>query len=106
VEASRTCDERVHPIYGRRWYRTAVRFRKQTTDAAKDENSVVFRTKQKAEFEELRDAVQAAISNRHAGAQAPQASSVADELAKLAELRNAGVLSPDEFEAQKARLLG
>jgi hypothetical protein len=81
-------------------------FGKQTTDAAKDENSVVFRTKQKAEFEELRDAVQDAISNRHAGAQAPQPSSVADELAKLAELRNAGVLSPDEFEAQKARLLG
>lgn len=31
--------------------------------------------------------------------------SVADELKKLAELRDAGVLSPDEFEAQKARLL-
>lgn len=31
--------------------------------------------------------------------------SVADELAKLAELRDAGTLSPDEFEAQKARLL-
>ena len=32
--------------------------------------------------------------------------SVADELAKLAQLRDAGVLSADEFEAQKARLLG
>ncbi len=32
--------------------------------------------------------------------------SVADELAKLAQLRDAGILSPDEFEAQKAKLLG
>ena len=32
--------------------------------------------------------------------------SVADELMKLAQLRDAGVLSPQEFEAQKAKLLG
>ncbi|HEU5082329.1 MAG TPA: PH domain-containing protein [Acidimicrobiales bacterium] len=32
--------------------------------------------------------------------------SVADELAKLDELRRAGVLSEEEFTAQKARLLG
>ncbi len=32
--------------------------------------------------------------------------SVADELAKLAQLRDAGVLSPEEFAAQKAKLLG
>lgn len=33
-------------------------------------------------------------------------SSVADELAKLDELRAKGVLSEDEFQAQKAKLLG
>jgi hypothetical protein len=32
--------------------------------------------------------------------------SSADELAKLAELRNAGVLTEEEFAAQKAKLLG
>jgi len=32
--------------------------------------------------------------------------SVADELAKLAQLRDAGVLTHEEFAAQKARLLG
>jgi hypothetical protein len=37
---------------------------------------------------------------------APAASSVADELAKLATLREQGVLSTEEFEAQKGRLLG
>lgn len=38
---------------------------------------------------------------------APQsATSVADEISKLAALRDQGHLSPQEFEAQKARLLG
>ena len=36
----------------------------------------------------------------------PPAASLADELRKLAELRDAGVLSEAEFDAQKARLLG
>jgi hypothetical protein len=31
---------------------------------------------------------------------------VADELAKLAALRDSGVLSAEEFDAQKAKLLG
>lgn len=39
------------------------------------------------------------------GAPAPGAGSVAQELAKLAELRDAGVLSDAEFSAAKARLL-
>ena len=32
--------------------------------------------------------------------------SVADELAKLAQLRDSGVLSPQEFDTQKSKLLG
>jgi hypothetical protein len=32
--------------------------------------------------------------------------SIADELTKLVQLRNAGMLSPEEFERAKARLLG
>lgn len=36
---------------------------------------------------------------------AAEPASVADELKKLAELRDAGVLSAEEFEAQKTRLL-
>ncbi len=34
------------------------------------------------------------------------AASLADELKKLADLRDAGILTNDEFAAQKARLLG
>jgi hypothetical protein len=37
---------------------------------------------------------------------ATPAASVADELMKLAQLRDSGVLSEDEFAAQKAKLLG
>lgn len=40
-----------------------------------------------------------------ASAPAREAISVADELAKLAKLRDEGVLTPDEFAAQKAKLL-
>jgi len=36
---------------------------------------------------------------------APEPRSVADELKKLAELRDAGILTEEEFAAQKARLL-
>jgi Short C-terminal domain len=35
----------------------------------------------------------------------PAASMIADELRKLADLRKEGILSNDEFEAQKAKLL-
>jgi predicted membrane channel-forming protein YqfA (hemolysin III family) len=35
----------------------------------------------------------------------PNGHSSADEIAKLAELRNTGLLTQDEFEAQKAKLL-
>jgi hypothetical protein len=39
-------------------------------------------------------------------AEATSPASVADELMKLAQLRDAGVLTSEEFEAQKAKLLG
>ena len=36
----------------------------------------------------------------------PSMGDIADELTKLAELRDKGVLSPDEFDKAKAKLLG
>ncbi|MFE5139264.1 DUF4429 domain-containing protein [Streptomyces fagopyri] len=81
-------------------------FGSQTTNAAKDENSVVFTKKQMPEFEKLRAALDAAIAAHHAPPAPPAAAgSVADELAKLGALREQGLLSPEEFEQQKARLL-
>lgn len=36
----------------------------------------------------------------------PGGASVADELLKLASLRDSGILTPEEFDAQKAKLIG
>lgn len=85
------------------------RFGSQTSSAVNDENSVIFTTRQKTAFEELRVAVEAAIAAHHtpgAPAAQPPAVSTADELAKLASLREQGVISEDEFQQQKQRLLG
>ncbi|MFE9906424.1 DUF4429 domain-containing protein [Streptomyces achromogenes] len=80
----------------------------RTMDAAKDENSVVFTKKQQPEFQALRAALEQAIATQHSQqAPAPVApASVADELSKLAQLVQQGLLSQQEFDAQKARLLG
>jgi hypothetical protein len=83
------------------------KFGSQTMDAVKDENSVVFTKKQQAAFEALRDDIEQAITARHTP-QAPQAAAapdLMDQLGKLAALRDSGVLTDDEFAAQKARLL-
>lgn len=78
----------------------------RTMNAAKDENSVVFTRKQQPDFEQLRAALEQAIAAQHAPQAASAApASLADELAKLAGLRDQGILSDSEFEAQKARLL-
>jgi hypothetical protein len=77
-------------------------FGAQTWDAAKDENSVVFTKQQQPAFEAIREAIETA---KTAPTTSGQPVSVADELAKLARLRDAGALSDAEFEAQKARLL-
>lgn len=83
------------------------RFGTQTNTAAKDENSVIFTRKQQPEFEKLRAALDAAIATQHAPQPVPATPvSVADELTKLNELLQQGVLTPEEFAAQKARLLG
>jgi hypothetical protein len=84
------------------------KFGSQTSSAVNDENSVLFTTRQRAEFEELRKHVEAAIAAHHTGSPAtpPPPASIADELAKLAALRDQGALTEDEFQQQKQRLLG
>lgn len=80
-----------------------------TFDAVKDENSIVFVKKAAPDFARIRDFIQERISLAHAPQPAQAASaptSLADELTKLAALRDQGVLTPEEFDAQKARLLG
>jgi hypothetical protein len=66
-----------------------------------DENAVVFDAPGN-EFFALRDFVQSKIG---APRPADVAGSVADELSKLANLRDQGILTDEEFAAQKAKLL-
>ncbi len=79
------------------------RFGSQTVDAGRDENSVVFHYKQREKFVGLRDAVQLAMAN--AGAPAAAQEGVPEQIKKLADLRDAGVLSEEEFAAKKSQLL-
>lgn len=71
-------------------------------DAVRDENAVIFKAAALDDFRRVRDAIESArIRPRGHGA----TGSVTDELTKLAALRDAGVLTHEEFEAQKRRIL-
>lgn len=77
--------------------------------AGTDENSVVFMKKHLADFEKLRDHVEQIIANRinsTSGNSAPASVDVADQIGKLADLLSKGLLTEEEFAAQKAKLLG
>jgi hypothetical protein len=77
----------------------------QTKDAVRDENSVVFTKKQQPPFEQLRDAIEAAISGLHRPAAPAPSAGLGSELAQLAQLRATGALSEAEFQTAKQSLL-
>ena len=88
------------------------RFGRQTTDAAHDENSVVFHHAQREAFEGLRDTVQAALAEHHQSGAAPAAASaqpvppsIPEQIEQLAALRDKGALTEAEFEPKKVELL-
>ena len=86
---------------------TRSRFGSQTSDAVKDENSVIFIKKQMPDFEALRSQVEEAIAARYRpSAPAPAAPDHLSQLKQLGELRDAGILSEEEFAAKKAEILG
>lgn len=72
--------------------------------AVADENSMVFAKKNQKDFELIKESVEQAISTNSGNGQV-QNISVADELKKLSELRDAGIISEDEFSQQKKKLL-
>ena len=77
--------------------------------AQKDENSVVFSRNHVAEFMAVKQLVEQRILENANRSSAPVAAApqidVADQLAKLAALKDQGILSEEEFAAQKAKLL-
>jgi hypothetical protein len=76
--------------------------KKGMIDAVKDENSLFFSDAEL--FLEARKFVEDRIGNRAPIGQV--VGSIADNLEKLAALRDRGILSPEEFEEQKAKALG
>lgn len=82
-------------------------FGKQTFQAVDDENSIIVSKKAAAAFLAIRDAVEGRLAEMHATpAGTAPASGVAAELQHLNQLRADGILTDEEFEAQKAKLLG
>ena len=73
-------------------------------DATLDENTVMFTFEQNDSFLKLRDLVEARCQQTY-GAVAVPAVSLADEIRKLADLRERGVLTDEEFDTQKLRLM-
>jgi hypothetical protein len=69
----------------------------------------MFKRSQARSFEAFRDAIQSAIAAGRHPQQFPsvqaQAPSKLDQLKQLGELRESGVLTPEEFEAEKARIM-
>jgi len=82
------------------------RFGSQSATANRDENSVTFTKRQQPGFEKLRAEIERAIVERSAPVSpAPPVVDLADQLSKLAALRDVGILTEEEFTAQKTKLL-
>lgn len=76
-------------------------------DALKDENSVVFAQPHFETMLKIKEYIEGQISfAKSGGARSSPQPSLSEELQKLASLRDAGVLSEDEFASAKKRLLG
>jgi len=71
--------------------------------ATHDENSVMFKPKQQPEFERIKEEIEKRIQ---AGNIPSSSFSSADEIAKLADLRDKGILTEDEFQQKKKQVLG
>lgn len=75
-------------------------------NATTDENTVLFLAKALEEFRQLRNLVESRIGRPVTATPQPAASSVsfAEELTRLADLRDRGVLTEEEFAEEKVRL--
>lgn len=79
-------------------------------DGRDNPNAILLSKGNTAEMSALRDAVEAAIAVRHSAAPTPTvpnqaATSIPEQIKQLADLRDSGILTEDEFQAAKADLL-
>jgi len=76
-----------------------------------NENAVMFGTSQEKEFIQIRDFIEAKIRERYTTQAAPAVAvaapvDVAAQITSLKQLLDSGVLSEDEFQKSKAKILG
>lgn len=71
----------------------------------KDENTVMFHSEQLAEFEAIRDFVEARIGIDQPASSPTTGPDLAGQIAALQQLHTSGALSDSEFEAAKRKLL-
>lgn len=74
-------------------------------DATRDENSVLFSKDQEQDFAEFRDRIQAMMDQSKTATPIALAVDPLDQLKKLKELLDAGVLTQEEFDSKKQNLM-
>jgi hypothetical protein len=75
-------------------------------NASKDENAVIFKKSQADDFERVRLAVEHYIIAKHSGgAPIAAAPDIPEQIKKLGELREQGLLTDEQFEAKRDELL-
>ncbi len=79
--------------------------KKAVFQATQDENTIMFNSGQAKAFEAIKKAVEAEIY-APTDPQPVPASSDLDDLEKLADLRDKGIITDEEFAAKKKQLLG
>jgi hypothetical protein len=77
-------------------------------DAARDENTVMFRSAHQAEFDKIKAAIEMQMTTARTILARPQprTASYIEELEQLASLRDRGIITEDEFAAKKRQILG
>jgi hypothetical protein len=75
-------------------------------DATNDENTIMFSASQQASFIQIKKEIENKIVAQRQPQMIVSASSGADEIEKLASLRDKGIITDSEFQAKKRQLLG
>ncbi|PEP46834.1 MULTISPECIES: DUF4429 domain-containing protein [Bacillus] len=75
-------------------------------DATKDENTIMFNKKQQPNFIKVKALIEQKMDEFHSPAPTHAPADVADQIKKLADLRDSGILTNEEFDAKKKQLLG
>ncbi len=74
-------------------------------EATQDPDAFIFAKKLNEQIEEFKSKVEEIMHSKKAATSGNQAFSLTDELMKLADMKDKGILSETEFEAAKTKLL-